>query len=47
MMSGHAFATIPNGHGIKEQVFKDLGTSFGGGKNFKTTPIIAPSYHVH
>jgi hypothetical protein len=47
MMSGHAFATIPNGHGIKEQVSKDLRTSFGGGKNLKTTPIIASSYHVH
>jgi hypothetical protein len=47
MMSGHAFATIPNGHGIKEQVSKDLGTSFGGGRSLKTRPIIAPSYHVH
>ncbi len=46
-MNGHAVATIPNGHGIKEQIFKDLGTSFGGGKSFKTIPIIALSYHVH
>jgi hypothetical protein len=47
MMSGHAFATIPDGHGIKEQVSKNLRTSFGGGKSLKTTPIIAPSYNVH